>query len=190
MLRSTFRATAAVARAPLPSIRQYAVRRGGDVDDAELQAARQWLSKLAADTISRDICEVSFSRSSGPGGQNVNKVSSKATMRISLPSLLQRVPKVMHAFISNSRYHAAKSDHLVIQADDSRKQSDNVNACFRKLHDLIMQAGRETVPGETSPEQMKRVDQLQKAEAAARRKMKDHQSKKKSARRGGRGGDD
>lgn len=54
-------------------LRQYATKRGGDVDEAELQAARQWLAKLDPDTIPRDICEVSFSRSSGPGGQNVNK---------------------------------------------------------------------------------------------------------------------
>ncbi|GIZ38645.1 hypothetical protein CKM354_000205600 [Cercospora kikuchii] len=190
LLRTTFRAAKAATPAPAWGIRQYAVKRGGDADEAELQAARQWLSKLDPDTIPRDICEVSFSRSSGPGGQNVNKVSSKATLRIPLPSLLQRVPKVMHAPIANSRYHAAKSDDLVIQADDSRKQNDNVNACFRKLHDLIVQAGRQTVPGETSPEQIQRVEELQKAEAGARRKMKEYQSKKKSARRGGRGGDD
>ena len=79
----------------------------------------------------------------------------------------------------------------MIQADDSRKQNDNVTGCFRKLHELIVQAGRETVPGETSVEQTKRVEQLQKAEAAGRRKMKEFQSKKKSARRGGGGrGDD
>lgn len=54
-------------------VRQYAIKRGADVDEAELQAARQWLAKLDPDTIPRDICEVSFSRSSGPGGQNVNK---------------------------------------------------------------------------------------------------------------------
>jgi len=54
---------------------------------------------------------------------------------------------------------------------------------------LIVQAGQENVPGETSTEQMQRVSMLQKAEAAQRRKMKDYQSKKKSARRGG-GADD
>lgn len=97
----------------------------------------------------------------------------------------------MHGPIQSSRYHAAKSNDLVIQADDSRKQTDNVNACFRKLHELIVQAGRQTVPGETSLEQSKRVEGLQKAEAAGRRKMKEFHSKKKSARRGGvRGGDD
>ena len=108
-----------------------------------------------------------------------------------MPSLLQRIPKLLHRPIETSRYYAAKSNDVVIQADDSRKQNDNVNACFRKLHELIVQAGRQTVPGETSPEQSKRVEALQKAEAAGRRKMKEFHSKKKSARRGGgRGGED
>ena len=78
----------------------------------------------------------------------------------------------------------------MIQADDSRKQSDNVNTCFRRLNDLIIEAGKEAVPGETSPEQVKRVEGLQKAEKVQRRKLKEFQSKKKSSRRGGGGRDD
>ena len=100
------------------------------------------------------------------------------------------MPKLLHGHILESRYHAVKTSDLVIQADDSRKQNDNVNACFRKLHDLILQAGREAVPGETSPEQVKRVEDLQKAERVQRRKMKEFQSKKKTSRRGGGGRDD
>jgi peptidyl-tRNA hydrolase ICT1 len=53
--------------------RTFASGRDGEVDEEELKAARQWLSKLDPETIPRDLCEVSFSRSSGPGGQNVNK---------------------------------------------------------------------------------------------------------------------
>ncbi len=36
-------------------------------------AARRWLSKISIHTIPRNLCKVTFSRSSGPGGQNVNK---------------------------------------------------------------------------------------------------------------------
>jgi peptidyl-tRNA hydrolase ICT1 len=43
------------------------------VDEDELQAARKWLANLDPDTIPRQICDLTFSRSSGPGGQNVNK---------------------------------------------------------------------------------------------------------------------
>jgi peptidyl-tRNA hydrolase ICT1 len=48
-------------------------RRGAEIDEDELKAARSWLAKLDAETIPRSIGEVTFSRSSGPGGQHVNK---------------------------------------------------------------------------------------------------------------------
>ena len=46
---------------------------GGEIGDDELDAARRWLATFDAETIPKSICDVSFSRSSGPGGQNVNK---------------------------------------------------------------------------------------------------------------------
>lgn len=42
-------------------------------DDEDHKEARAWLSRFNAHTIPKNICEVTFSRSSGPGGQNVNK---------------------------------------------------------------------------------------------------------------------
>ncbi|KAG9755041.1 hypothetical protein KCU73_g5544, partial [Aureobasidium melanogenum] len=123
--------------------------------DDELDAARRWLANFDTETIPRSICDVSFSRSSGPGGQNVNKVNSKATLRLPLSALLPILPAVLRPAVSRSRYSA--KDDLVIQADDSRKQNENVHRCFVKLHEMIVQAGREVVPGETSAEQMERV---------------------------------
>ncbi|KAG0185634.1 Peptidyl-tRNA hydrolase ict1, mitochondrial [Apophysomyces sp. BC1034] len=38
-----------------------------------LDEATQWLVKFNADKIPRDHVQITFSRSSGPGGQNVNK---------------------------------------------------------------------------------------------------------------------
>ena len=73
----------------------------------------------------------------------------------------------------------------MIQADDSRKQTENINACWRKLHDLLIEAGRDAVPGETSREQAERVKGLEKADKARTRRMKEERSKKKGARRGG-----
>ena len=79
---------------------------------------------------------------------------------------------------------------MIIQADDSRKQADNATACFRRLHALIVEIGRENVPNETAAGQSERVERLQKAEAAGRRKMKERQSGKKAARRGSGRGED
>ena len=158
----------------------------GTSDEDEIAAARAWLAALSADTIrQRAPSETTFSRSSGPGGQNVNKVSSKATLRLPTASLLPLLPTLFHGPLLQSRYHAAASNALVIQADDSRKQADNVNACFRKLHDLIVAIGRDVVPGETSAAQVQRVKGLEKADKARTRVMKDMRSKKKAGRKGG-----
>ena len=50
---------------------------GADVTDGPTEeeqiAARQWLASFNPGTIPRNLCEISYSRSSGPGGQNVNK---------------------------------------------------------------------------------------------------------------------
>ncbi|KAK8221847.1 hypothetical protein M8818_000012 [Zalaria obscura] len=162
----------------------YATRANtGTGEDEEIAAARRWLADLNPDTIPRNICDVSFSRSSGPGGQNVNKVNSKATLKLPLSSFLPLVPALFRPYIHRSRYCA--SDSLVIQADDSRKQNDNVQRCFQKLHQLLVEIGKETVPGETTVEQQERVKKLQKAENEGRLKMKKKHSDKKSARRGG-----
>lgn len=53
---------------PLASRRQPAA-----ASEEDLAAARKWLQNLDPETIPKNICDVSFSRSSGPGGQNVNK---------------------------------------------------------------------------------------------------------------------
>jgi peptidyl-tRNA hydrolase ICT1 len=58
----------------LGSIRYFASTRKATISSEEdIQAARKWLEKLHAETIPKNIGELSFSRSSGPGGQNVNK---------------------------------------------------------------------------------------------------------------------
>ena len=41
--------------------------------EAEITAARKWLSEFTPSLIPKDACEISYARSSGPGGQNVNK---------------------------------------------------------------------------------------------------------------------
>ncbi|KAG5297366.1 peptidyl-tRNA hydrolase domain-containing protein [Histoplasma ohiense] len=151
--------------------------------DEELAIARSWLSQLTPRTIPRDIGDVSYSRSSGPGGQNVNKVNSKVTLKIPLSTILRLVPRALHAQIRSSRYIAERSDSLVIQSDETRKQTKNLDLCFEKLRELLLTAGKMAIPGETSPEQRKKVQALEKANNESRIRSKKARSMKKSSRR-------
>lgn len=73
-------ATAVPMRRPVLQIlhaRLLASRRSATAaSEEDLAAARKWLQKLDSETIPPNIGDVSFSRSSGPGGQNVNKYRS------------------------------------------------------------------------------------------------------------------
>ena len=158
-------------------------------DENELRTAREWLTNLNAGSVPRHICQVSFSRSSGPGGQNVNKladtlpstesfsffryflwafanelamsrVNSKATLKVPLASLLPLVPPIVHSQLRSSRYVAQKSQALVIQSDDSRKQASNVELCYEKLSQLLEACAKNSIPGETSQQQTERVRNL------------------------------
>ena len=65
-----------------------------------------------------------------------------------------------------------------------------MNACFRKLHEVILDAGRNAVPGETSVQTKKRVEGFKEAEKVRRRREKEYRSDKKAGRRSGGRGDD
>ncbi|KAL4873363.1 hypothetical protein BDV12DRAFT_182208 [Aspergillus spectabilis] len=157
-----------------------------DYSIEDVTAAREWISKFNSTVIPRHVGEISFSRSGGPGGQNVNKVNSKATLRVPLDSLLPLLPRLVHSPLQTSRYYAARTHSLVIQSEESRKQAANVDACYEKLHQLLKTAAMGVVPGETSPEQRDRVRKLEKAANENRIKAKKLHSSKKSSRRGGR----
>ncbi|MBT4760940.1 MAG: aminoacyl-tRNA hydrolase [Bdellovibrionaceae bacterium] len=84
-------------------------------------------------------CEISFSLSSGPGGQNVNKNSTKATLRWSLlkSKLPEALKNVLYKKLSNK---LTVKHELVISNQTSRVQSDNVKSVYEKFIDLIIAA--------------------------------------------------
>lgn len=44
-----------------------------ELNEEDVEECRHWLSQFDAKTFPRSLGELSYSRSSGPGGQNVNK---------------------------------------------------------------------------------------------------------------------
>jgi peptidyl-tRNA hydrolase ICT1 len=79
---------------------------------------------------------------------------------VPLDALLHHVPTALHGEIKRSRYVAAKANAMIVQADDSRKQSDNAHSCYQRLFAAIVEAGHHAVPNETSAEQSQRVKNL------------------------------
>ncbi|RMD39716.1 hypothetical protein DV735_g5410, partial [Chaetothyriales sp. CBS 134920] len=156
--------------------------------EEEYARARQWYQTLSYRPLPR-IGEVSYARSSGPGGQNVNKVNSKAQLRVPLSQLCALVPPVLHRGLRQCRYYAPGSDSLLIQADDSRKQAANRDACYRRLTELVADVYRATVPGETSDAQKERVKGLKTQYNESRLQGKKFRSSKKAARSKGFGND-
>lgn len=82
---------------------------------------------------------VAFSRSGGPGGQNVNKVSTKAELRIRLDEIpISHRARARLAGLAGRRLTDA--GELLLVCESERSQSRNRAECFEKLRDLLVQA--------------------------------------------------
>lgn len=93
------------------------------------------------------VSEVEFTamRAQGPGGQNVNKVSSAVHLRFniqasSLPSF------VKHNLLILARTRVNKDGVLLIKAQSSRSQEDNRAAALARLEALIAEASHIPTP--------------------------------------------
>ncbi|MDA8427127.1 MAG: alternative ribosome rescue aminoacyl-tRNA hydrolase ArfB [Treponema sp.] len=86
--------------------------------------------------------EVDFARSGGPGGQNVNKVNSKAIARIRLGLVegLSAEEAVLARERLRSRLTAA--GELIVMADEERDQGRNRDAAVSRLVRLVTEAAR------------------------------------------------
>lgn len=83
-----------------------------------------------------------------------HRVNSKATLRLPLDNLFLLLPRILHAPLKSSRWYAPRSNSLVIHADSCRKQSDNMADCLKKVHNLVVSAGKSVLRAEVSPEQI------------------------------------
>jgi ribosome-associated protein len=128
------------------------------------------------DTISIDESELSesFVRASGPGGQNVNKVSSAVQLRFDArrsPSLPNDVAiRLMN--LAGSRL--TKDGVIVIVAQAHRDQSRNRAEARERLVDLIREAAVKPT--------VRRATKVPKAQKRERLETKKHRSGIKSLR--------
>ena len=81
--------------------------------------------------------EFSFVRSSGPGGQNVNKVNSKAVLRwqaLASPSL---PADVRQRLVAKHRPRITAEGELLIVSQRYRDQPRNIDDCLDKLREML-----------------------------------------------------
>ena len=89
-------------------------------------------------TIPDDELQLSFSRSSGPGGQNVNKVSSKATLRWAVRHTPSLPDDVRQRFLETYSSRITNDGEILIVSQESRDQPKNIEICHTKLRDMIL----------------------------------------------------
>lgn len=90
-------------------------------------------------SIPDDELRFSFARSGGPGGQNVNKVSSKAVLHFAIAHSPSIPADVRNRFLATFRSRITTEGEIVITSQESRDQPKNIASCLEKLRQLLLQ---------------------------------------------------
>ena len=83
--------------------------------------------------------DFSFARSGGPGGQNVNKVNSKVTLRWGISKSSTLPADVFARFRAKYHRRITKDGDLVMTSQRYRDQGRNVADCLEKLRELLLE---------------------------------------------------
>jgi len=120
--------------------------------------------------------EFTAARSSGPGGQNVNKTATKVTLRFKVnesKTLSSEQKKMIYNKLAGT---LTKQGEIVISEQSSRSQWTNRQTVIRRLNDLVNQAlipekerGKTRVPAK---EKEKRLTEKKKHSAIKKARSK------------------
>ncbi|KAL9246791.1 hypothetical protein vseg_020284 [Gypsophila vaccaria] len=143
-------------------------------------------AKSAADEppppkITIENVSVSFARSGGPGGQNVNKVNTKVDMRFNVKNATWLSERVRDKILISEKNRINKDGEIVISSTKTRTQQGNIEDCLSKLQAIIDAAAY--VPPPPSEEQKKKIVQLAAKSEQKRLLNKKVLSQKKDFRR-------
>jgi ribosome-associated protein len=129
------------------------------------------------DRIAIPLSEFAFeyARSGGPGGQNVNKVASKATLRWN-PSNSPSLPEPVRARLLAALAGKLTLDgELLVTSQRTRDRARNVDDCLEKLRLIVLQAA--------TPPKRRRASRPTPASKIRRGVAKARRSERKAQRR-------
>lgn len=121
--------------------------------------------------------EFSWARSSGPGGQAVNKVNSKAVLHWNLLASPTLPADVRERFLE--RYSVTQDGYVVIASQEHRDRLRNQSTCLEKLRILLLtvaQAPKKRIatrPTRGSRERRVTAKRTRSGHKASRRRVKD-----------------
>lgn len=97
-------------------------------------------------SIDENEIRIDFVRSSGPGGQNVNKVSTAAQLRFDVAHTPSLSDEVKERLVKLAGSRMTTEGVLVIEAHQYRTQEQNRADALLRLTDLIREAARKPRP--------------------------------------------
>jgi ribosome-associated protein len=145
------------------------------IDDAGSQSPGGLIELAPGVSVAESAVRLQYSRSSGPGGQNVNKVNTRTQLWVAISAITGLSEAAAERLRRNAPSRITADGEIYIDADVERTQEGNRQAVFERLRALIGQALKEP--------KRRRKTRISRAAKAKRIKAKRDRGEVKAKRR-------